>query len=95
MEVFAISIYRDFFKILDNPLNIQVVNFIKRMETEEEMNERLKKLGEEYQHVMQNEKNKKGKNRNSKNLQNEILKKKMNMKKRRKQLLMKMKKKKN
>ena len=51
-------IYRDFFKILDNPLNIQVVNFIKRMETEEEMNERLKKLGEEYQHVMQNEKNK-------------------------------------
>ena len=66
-------IYRDFFKILDNPLNIQVVNFIKRMETEEEMNERLKKLGEEYQHVMQNEKNKKGKNRNSKNFQNEIM----------------------
>ena len=59
-------IYRDFFKILDNPLNIQVVNFIKRMETEEEMNERLKKLGEEYQHVMQNEKNKKGKNRKKK-----------------------------
>ena len=40
------------------------------METEEEMNERLKKLGEEYQHVMQNEKNKKGKNRNSKKEEN-------------------------
>jgi hypothetical protein len=35
-------IYRDFFKILDNPLNIQVVNFIKRIETEEEMLERIK-----------------------------------------------------
>ena len=64
-------IYRDFFKILDNPLNIQVVNFIKRIETEEEMQERIKRLEEEYQH--HNDKNKKNKVRTSKNLQNEIV----------------------
>ena len=61
----------DFFKILDNPLNIQVVNFIKRIETEEEMQERIKRLEEEYQH--HNDKNKKNKVRTSKNLQNEIV----------------------
>ena len=52
-------IYRDFFKILDNPLNIQVVNFLKRFETEEEMASRIKKLEEEYQHHLQNDKSKK------------------------------------
>ena len=65
-------IYRDFFKILDNPLNIQVVNFIKRMETEEEMNERIKKLEEELQHH-QGDKGKKNKARTGKNLTNEIM----------------------
>ena len=65
-------IYRDFFKILDNPLNIQVVNFIKRIETEEEMAERIKKLEEEYQHHSQNDKSKKNKTRLSK-IQNDIV----------------------
>ena len=65
-------IYRDFFKILDNPLNIQIVNFIKRLETEEEMLERIKKLEEELQH-QQHDKNKKAKARTSKNFQGEIL----------------------
>ena len=65
-------IYRDFFKILDNPLNIQVVNFIKRLETEEEMNERIKKHEEELQH-QQHDKNKKAKTRTSKNFQSDII----------------------
>ena len=66
-------IYRDFFKILDNPLNIQVVNFIKRMETEEEMAERIKKLEEEYQHHVQNDKSKKKASKISKNLPSDIV----------------------
>ena len=66
-------IYRDFFKILDNPLNIQVVNFLKRFETEEEMASRIKKLEEEYQHHLQNDKSKKKSTRISKNLQPEIV----------------------
>ena len=65
-------IYRDFFKILDNPLNIQVVNFVTRLETEEEMAERIKKIEEEIQHHS-NDKGKKNKARTSKNYQNEIL----------------------
>ena len=64
-------IYRDFFKILDEPLNIQVVNFIKRMETDEELADRIKKMEEEFQ--THNEKNKKFKARTSKNFQNEII----------------------
>ena len=54
-------IYRDFFKILDQPLDIKVVNFITRMETEEEMNERIKKQEEELQQQMLSDKNKKAK----------------------------------
>ena len=54
-------IYRDFFKILDQPLDIKVVNFITRMETEEEMNERIKRQEEELQQQMLNDKNKKAK----------------------------------
>ena len=54
-------IYRDFFKILDQPLDIKVVNFITRMETEEEMNERIKKQEDELQQQMLNDKNKKAK----------------------------------
>ena len=70
-------IYRDFFKILDTPLNIQVVNFIKRLETEEEMAERIKKLEEEFQ--QHNDKNKKNKARTNKNFQNEIVQEKMEL----------------
>ena len=65
-------IYRDFFKILDQPLNIKVVNFITRMETEEEMNERIKKQEEELQQQMLNDKNKKVKKHTTKNMGNEI-----------------------
>ena len=54
-------IYRDFFKILDQPLDIKVVNFITRMETEEEMNDRIKRQEEELQQQMLNDKNKKAK----------------------------------
>ena len=58
-------IYRDFFKILDQPLEIKVVNSITRMETEEEMNERIKKHEEEMQ---QSDKNKKAKKQTNKNV---------------------------
>ena len=66
-------IYRDFFKILDQQLEIKVVNFITRMETEEEMNERIKKQEEELQQQMLNDKNKKGKKHAGKNPGNEII----------------------
>ena len=65
-------IYRDFFKILDQQLEIKVVNFITRMETEEEMNERIKRQEEELQQQMLNDKNKKGKKHPGKNAGNEI-----------------------
>ena len=68
-------IFRDFFKILDKPLDIQVVNFVKRTETEEELLERLKKLEEEYH--LQNDKGKKNKTRTSKNLPNDVVQEKM------------------
>ena len=55
-------IYRDFFKVLDEPLNITVVNSIKRLETEEEMNERIKKQEEELQQQMLNDPKNKKKN---------------------------------
>ena len=58
-------------------MNIQVVNFIKRLETEEEMAERIKKLEEEFQ--QHNDKNKKNKTRTSKNPQNEIVQEKMEL----------------
>ena len=66
-------IYRDFFKILDQPLEIKVVNVITRMETDEERNERIKKQEEELQQQMLNDKNKKGKKHTGKNPGAEIL----------------------
>ena len=66
-------IYRDFFKILDQPLEIKVVNFTTRIETDDEMNERIKKQEEELQQQMLNDKNKKGKKHTGKNPGAEIL----------------------
>ena len=61
-------IYRDFFKILDQPLDIKVVNFINRMETDEELNERIKRQEEELQQQMASDKNKKAKKHPGKNV---------------------------
>ena len=72
-------IYRDFFKILDQPLDIKVVNFITRMETDEEMNERIKRQEEELQQQMLNDKNKKAKKHPGKNVGAEIPQEKMEL----------------
>ena len=54
-------IYRDYFKIIDTPLNLYMVNEITREETDAEYNIRMKKREEELQMLSQQDKNKKKK----------------------------------
>ena len=59
-----LSFYRDYFKILETPVKIQVVNFFQREETDEEYEQRIKREEEEIEKNKKEAKNKKKTDKN-------------------------------